>query len=125
MRREGYLKKVASACRSFLTLEVSICRGVIQIERTLYALDASWRDNFPIFEEFGKVTMAFPKHSSRLGWDRECLLEQDSELAAVEVAYRPRLMRECFRLLDSIEKTLQKEFPARQSDGSDQAALES
>ena len=92
-------KRLVTAARAVLSLQVGLGVGCSRINRELFWLGAEHRDRFPIFDEFLKAALGYPIGTERLQWAPESLLKADRKLAAVESDFRTRILKSCIEII--------------------------
>ena len=105
-QRTAKIKKLVSAAKALLTLQVGLFVGARRIENVLVSLEPEFDEKHRIFSEFTKaVPRDIPLGSARLMWDTEAMLHTDLKLAPVEERFRSKLLAECviiIRLYDHV-----------------------
>lgn len=99
-QRAARVRKLVSAAKALLTLQVGLFVGASRIENVLRTLGTEFDAKYKIFSEFTKaVPKDIPIGSARLWWDTEAMLKTDLKLASVEEHFRAKLLAECVVLI--------------------------
>jgi hypothetical protein len=94
-------KKLVSAAKALLSLQVGIAIGCVRIMKLLSWL-SMWDDpRFQVFGEFIRATKALPLGNERLLWATAALLESDAKLAELEIEFRPELLKACVAIIEA------------------------
>jgi hypothetical protein len=95
-QRTARIKRLVSAAKALLTLQVGLFVGARRIENVLLSLESEFDKKHRIFSEFtNAVPRDIPLGSARLMWDLEAMLHTDLKLAPVEERFRSKLLAEC------------------------------
>jgi len=93
-------RRLVSAAKALLSLQVGLYVGARRIEHSLGSLGPDFQTRHNIFSEFtDAVPIDIPVGSARLLWDSEVVMKTDSALALVESRYRTQLMAECVAMI--------------------------
>jgi hypothetical protein len=94
-------RKLVSAAKALLSLQVGIAVGAMRMVGVLRQLGRPYEESHPIFSKFiDSIPRSIPLGGARLLWNPERMLELDELLAPVEAAYRRMLMAECIRIIE-------------------------
>lgn len=99
-QKNARIKRLVSAARALLSLQVVLYVGARRIEHVLDWLGADFKTKHYIFSEFTQaVPIDIPVGNARLMWNPEALLRTDSRLASVEARFRTQLLAECIDII--------------------------
>jgi hypothetical protein len=99
-QRDARTRRLVSAARALLSLQVGLYVGARRIENLLTWLGPEFRTKHPIFSEFtGAVPLDIPVGTARLLWNQEAMLKTDAKLASVETRFRTALLAECVEII--------------------------
>ena len=99
-QRVANTKRLVSASRALLSLQVGMFIGARRIEKILGWLGPEVQSEFPVFTEFlNAVPASLPAGVERLHWSSKALLELDPRLAAIEMKFRARLLEGCAEII--------------------------
>jgi hypothetical protein len=99
-QREARTRRLVSAARALLSLQVGLYIGARRIENALYFLGPDFQTKHRVFSEFtDAVPRDIPLGSTRLLWDPMVVLETDSKLATVEARFRAQLLAEAVEII--------------------------
>ena len=99
-QKEAQTRRLVSAARALLSLNVGLYVGARRIENVLTWLGADFQANHPVFSEFtNAVPRDIPVGTARLLWDPEAMLKTDVRLASVEERFRAKLLAECTKII--------------------------
>ena len=99
-QRIANTKRLVSASRALLSLQVGLFVGATRIDKLLNWLGSEVQSEFPVFREFlDAVPSSLPAGVERLHWSSKALLELDPQLAAIETRYRPRILESCAEII--------------------------
>jgi len=97
-------RKLVSAAKALLSLQVGIAVGAMRVEGVLRWLGRPYEESHSIFSKFiDSIPRSIPLGGARLRWNPERMLELDEVLAPIEAKYRRMLMEECIRIIDIYE----------------------
>lgn len=95
-QKTARIKRLVSAAKALLTLQIGLFVGARRIENVLLSLESEFDKKHGIFAEFtNAVPRDIPIGSARLMWDSEAMLRTDLKLAPVEERFRSKLLAEC------------------------------
>lgn len=99
-QREAQTKRLVSAAKALLSLQVGLAVGARRIQGVLSKLGADMAHNHEIFAEFiSAIPIDLPIGSARLLWEHKAMLKNDFKLAKVENDYRNALLEECIKII--------------------------
>ena len=99
-QRIANAKKLVSAARAVLSLQVGLGVGCIRIKNALGWLGPEAATEFPVFAEFlSSIPGTVPIGNERLHWSLKALLDIDSKLAEAEARFRPRILEACAEII--------------------------
>lgn len=99
-------KKLVSAAKALLSLEVGLAVGAVRIENILLWLGESYQREHPLFSFFiANIPPDIPLSGARLLWHSERMLETDDRLAQIEAKFRRALLSECVKIVDRYNST--------------------
>ena len=99
-QRIANAKKLVSAARAILSLQVGLGVGCIRIKKILGWLGPEATTEFPVFAEFlSSIPGSVPVGNERSHWSSKALLEIDQKLAKVEARFRPRILEACAEII--------------------------
>ena len=99
-QKNARIKRLVSAARALLSLQVGLYVGARRIDHVLDSLGADFKAQHPIFSDFTQaVPLDTPVGSARLMWNPEALLRTDATLASVEARFRTQLLAECIEII--------------------------
>ena len=89
-------KKLVSAARALLSLQVGLAVGAKRVADALYHLDPEMRGKHTVFSAFYDAIPAdIPLGNVRLLWQSDAMIRTDAQLAEIESRYREKLLSEC------------------------------
>ena len=89
-------KKLVSAARALLSLQVGLAVGAKRVADALHLLDHEVCDKHSVFFDFYRAIPAdIPLGNVRLLWQSDAMIRTDSKLAEIENIYREKLLSEC------------------------------
>lgn len=95
-QKDARLRRLVSAARALLSLQVGLYVGARRIENSLIWLGPEFKTKHRIFSEFtDAVPRDIPVGTARLLWHPEAMLATDGKLASVEARFRTQLLAEC------------------------------
>ena len=92
-------KRLVSAAKALLSLQVGVSIGCVRISKVLYWLGYQDRLPYQVFRQFNQATVGLPIGNERLLWSYPALLEQDEKLAKIEGEFRPKVLRACVAII--------------------------
>ncbi|MET0322488.1 MAG: hypothetical protein ABW069_17335 [Duganella sp.] len=99
-QRDARARRLVSAARALLALQVGLYVGSRRIENVLTWLGPEFRMKHRIFAEFtNAVPLDIPVGTARLLWAPEAMLKTDERLATVETQFRTKLLAECVEII--------------------------
>lgn len=99
-QRVARIKKLVSAAKALLSLQVGLAVGAQRIDRILRWLEPEIQSNHQIFSEFiSAIPAGLPLGSARLLWEPNKLLENDPILSKIENKYRAPILQECLNII--------------------------
>ena len=99
-------KKLVSAAKALLSLQVGVVVGASRIEDILLSLGESYQREHPLFCFFiANIPPDIPLGDARLLWRSERMLETDDRLAQIEAKFRRALLGECVKIVDKYDST--------------------
>lgn len=99
-QQDARTRRLVSAARALLSLQVGLYVGARRIENALTWLGPDFRTKHRIFSEFtDAVPRDIPVGTARLLWNPEAVLKTDVRLASVETRYRAQLLAECIEIV--------------------------
>lgn len=99
-QEEARTRRLVSAARALLTLQVGLYVGARRIENALFWLGSDFQAKHRIFSEFtDAVPREIPLGSARLLWEPTAVLETDLRLAVVEARFRAQLLVEAVEII--------------------------
>jgi len=99
-QQEARTRRLVSAARALLSLQVGLYVGAKRIQNSLFWLGADFPSRHPIFSEFtAAVPLDIPVGSARLLWNPAAMLATDARLASVEARFRTELLAECVEII--------------------------
>lgn len=99
-------KKLVSAAKALLSLQVGIAVGASRIENMLSWLGEAYKREHPLFAFFiANIPLDIPLGGARLLWRSERMLETDDRLARIEAKFRRVLLDECVKIIDKYDST--------------------
>jgi hypothetical protein len=97
-------KKLVSAAKALLSLQVGLAVGAARMENILLSLDETYQREHSLFALFmAKIPLDIPLGGARLLWRSEVMLETDDRLAEVEAKFRRALLNECVRVIEKYD----------------------
>ena len=95
-------RKLVSAARALLSLQVGLVTGSLRISKLLYSLPPHIRDRHPSFDEMlNAIPRDLPLGSARIQWAHGPLIDSDRRLAVYENRFREQIMRECVAIIEA------------------------
>lgn len=99
-QRDARIKRLVSAARALLSLQVGLYVGARRIENALHWLGPEFQAKHRIFSEFtDAVPRDIPLGSTRLLWEPTAVLKTDSTLATVEARFRAPLLAKAVEII--------------------------
>jgi hypothetical protein len=99
-QQKARTRRLVSAARALLALQVGFYVGAKRIENVLTWLGPEFRTKHRIFSEFtSAVPLDVPVGTARLLWNPEAMLRTDRRLATVETQFRTKLLAECVEII--------------------------
>ena len=99
-QQDARTRRLVSAARALLSLQVGLYVGARRIENSLIWLGPDFRTKHRVFAEFtNAVPRDIPVGTARLLWDREAMLATNTRLASVEARFRAQLLAECVEIV--------------------------
>lgn len=99
-QKDARLRRLVSAARALLSLQVGLYVGARRIENSLIWLGSDFETKYRIFSEFtNAVPRDIPVGTARLFWNPEAMLATDGQLASVETRFRAQLLAECVEIV--------------------------
>ncbi|GLQ99289.1 hypothetical protein [Dyella mobilis] len=99
-------KKLVSAAKALLTLQVGLAVGASRIENILLWLGESYQREHPFFAFFiANIPPDIPLGGARLLWSSGPMLDSDDRLARIEAKFRRSLLGECVKIIDKYDST--------------------
>lgn len=99
-QKDARTRRLVSAARALLSLQVGLYVGARQIENSLIWLGADFETKHRVFAEFtDAVPRDIPVGTARLLWNPEAMLATDVRLASVEGRFRAQLLAECVEIV--------------------------
>ena len=92
-------KRLVSAAKALLSLQVGIAVGCLRVRKILFWLRLQDDERYQVFTQFIEATGAIPIANERLLWAYAALLEQDEKLARIEAMYRPNILKACIAII--------------------------
>ena len=93
-------RRLVSAARALLSLQVGLYVGAKRIENVLICLGPEFRAKHQVFAAFTQaVPLDVPVGTTRLLWNLDVMLKTDAKLASVEVRFRTELLAECIEII--------------------------
>lgn len=96
-------KRLVSAAKALLSLQVGIAVGCLRVCKILSWLRLRDDERYKVFSQFIEATGAIPIANERLLWAYEALMEQDEKLATIEAMYRPSILKACIAIITSYQ----------------------
>lgn len=99
-------KKLVSAAKALLSLQVGLAVGASRIDNVLSWLGETYEREHPLFAFFfANIPPDIPLGGARLLWRSEVMLETDDRLARIEAKFRRALLNECVRIINRYDST--------------------
>ncbi|WP_233840663.1 hypothetical protein [Dyella sp. 2HG41-7] len=99
-------KKLVSAAKALLSLQVGLAVGAARIENILSWLGETYQREHPLFAFFiANIPPEIPLGGARLLWRSDLMLETDDRLARIEAKFRRALLGECVKIIDRYDPT--------------------
>ncbi|MEJ1958336.1 MAG: DUF2489 domain-containing protein [Nitrosomonadales bacterium] len=92
-------KKLVSAAKALLSLQVGFAIGCVRIQKILYWLRMWDCQEGQVFREFLNATREMPIGNDRLFWSPEALIKSDAKLTKIEAKYRPAILNACVNII--------------------------
>ena len=106
-QRESRIRRLVSAAKAVLSLQVGLAVGANRIIGILYHLGPEFRNAHPIFDQFIRsVPPVVPIGGARLLWAPDALMKTDKVLAKTENKYRKSVLVECIQIIASSAKSV-------------------
>ena len=99
-------KKLVSAAKALLSLQVGLAVDASRIQNILLWLGKAYEREHPLFAFFiANIPPDIPLGGARLLWRSEVMLETDDRLARIEANFRRALLNECVKIIDRYDST--------------------
>ena len=99
-QQDARTRRLVSAARALLSLQVGLYVGARRIENSLIWLGPDFQAKHRIFSEFtSAMPRGIPVGTARLLWNPEAMLATDARLAKVEACFRRQLLAECIEIV--------------------------
>jgi len=99
-QKDAQTRRLVSAARALLSLQVGLYVGARRIENLLIWLGPDVQTKHRLFAEFtAAVPRDIPVGSARLLWNPEAMLATDARLTSVEARFRAQLLAECVEIV--------------------------
>jgi hypothetical protein len=99
-QQDARTRRLVSAARALLSLQVGLYVGARRIENSLIWLGPDFRMKHRVFAEFtDAVPRDIPVGTARLLWNLQTMLATDARLASVEARFRAQLLAECVEII--------------------------
>jgi|SRR5450830_2082026 hypothetical protein len=99
-KQDARTRRLVSAARALLSLQVGLYVGARRIENSLIWLGPDFQTKHRVFAEFtDEVPRDIPVGTARLLWNPEAMLATDARLASVEARFRAQLLAECVEIV--------------------------
>jgi hypothetical protein len=99
-QKDARTRRLVSAARALLSLQVGLYVGARRIENSLIWLGPDFKTKHRVFAEFtDAVPRDIPVGTARLLWNPEAMLATDARLANVEGRFRAQLLAECVEIV--------------------------
>lgn len=99
-QKDARTRRLVSAARALLSLQVGLYVGARRIENSLVWLGPDFQAKHRVFAEFtDAVPRDIPVGTARLLWNPEAMLATDARLASVEARFRAQLLAECVEIV--------------------------
>lgn len=100
MREAEQLKRLVSAARTMISMQVGLSVGAVRLAGILRELGECHETRHAVVAEFlAAIPSDVPVGTARLYCTPQVLLERDAVLGAVEARFRRRLLQECMDMV--------------------------